>query len=647
MSSKTTRNITRLFSFLLATILVISLIPAVESDAGAYASAYALPKLTGDQAQDIVNIAISQLGYSEASDGGTVYGAWWTKVTSGYNYTYSGWCAMFACWCANQAGAGMNISYDKNSAKVSNFVSYLKKNGKVETSFGSKPKPGDFIFFGNGGSADHVAIVTEYDSKTNVVTFVGGNQSNKVKKSTVTWSKKGLYGKQYVLGYARPNYTKVEKTAAPKVTTDKLTYYMGENAVISWGAVTGSTGYAVTILKEGKTLTEKDLGTATTYTLKDAAVGKYTVKVTSSNGYVPSDAGVCEFVVSDVKPSVHLWLSDVQQGAELDAFKVGENYYLCYELYDELSGKKIDSIKEYEYSVKLAVLDAEGQSRLAETYTKDTGNGSFYFNMAGSYTVQVDVSGAFKYSQKMSVEAGENPKKLHISQDSVVLSLNGDASSAMVYVWTSGYYDGAASLLWQRSNISASCAWGDKTKDGRYPLILTANSAGTTEITLASKVSGSDAILDIITLTVTVDATSYSVSYDANGGEGAPEAQVKTHGQNLTLQTDKPERKGYIFLGWATAPDATVAEYQPGTVFLTDATTTLYAVWSATFLSGDTNEDGTVNLKDWNCLYEHNNEVSALTGEALLLADVNGDGKVNMKDWTRLYEHVCEINPLW
>jgi len=26
---------------------------------------------------------------------------------------------------------------------------------------------------------------------------------------------------------------------------------------------------------------------------------------------------------------------------------------------------------------------------------------------------------------------------------------------------------------------------------------------------------------------------------------------------------------------------------------------------------------------------------------------VTGDGKVNMKDWNRLYEHINEIDPLW
>ena len=50
----------------------------------------------------------------------------------------------------------------------------------------------------------------------------------------------------------------------------------------------------------------------------------------------------------------------------------------------------------------------------------------------------------------------------------------------------------------------------------------------------------------------------------ANGGDGAPEAQTKTHGTALTLSTMKPTRSGYTFQGWAESKTATAAQYQPG-----------------------------------------------------------------------------------
>lgn len=53
--------------------------------------------------------------------------------------------------------------------------------------------------------------------------------------------------------------------------------------------------------------------------------------------------------------------------------------------------------------------------------------------------------------------------------------------------------------------------------------------------------------------------TSYTVSYDANGGSGAPNSQTKTQDVTLTLSGTKPTRSGYTFLGWATSSSATSA----------------------------------------------------------------------------------------
>ena len=71
----------------------------------------------------------------------------------------------------------------------------------------------------------------------------------------------------------------------------------------------------------------------------------------------------------------------------------------------------------------------------------------------------------------------------------------------------------------------------------------------------------------------------YTISYNANGGSGAPAAQTKTEGTALTLSSTKPTRTNYTFLGWSTSASATTASYQPGAQFKTNANTVLYAVW--------------------------------------------------------------------
>ena len=71
----------------------------------------------------------------------------------------------------------------------------------------------------------------------------------------------------------------------------------------------------------------------------------------------------------------------------------------------------------------------------------------------------------------------------------------------------------------------------------------------------------------------------YQISYDANGGTGAPKEQRKVHGTELKISEIIPTRTGYEFQGWATANTATTAELKDGENYTTDKAITLYAVW--------------------------------------------------------------------
>ena len=75
----------------------------------------------------------------------------------------------------------------------------------------------------------------------------------------------------------------------------------------------------------------------------------------------------------------------------------------------------------------------------------------------------------------------------------------------------------------------------------------------------------------------------HTVSYNANGGTGAPDSQKKIYGSTLTLSTARPTRDGYVFMGWATTSAGDVA-YMPGSAYGTDADVTLYAVWQIAYI---------------------------------------------------------------
>ena len=89
-----------------------------------------------------------------------------------------------------------------------------------------------------------------------------------------------------------------------------------------------------------------------------------------------------------------------------------------------------------------------------------------------------------------------------------------------------------------------------------------------------------------VTFDVTVPAwTSYTVSYNANGGSGAPSSQTKWKDQTLTLSSTKPTRTGYTFLGWSTSNTATSATYSSSGSYTVNSAATLYAVWSENALT--------------------------------------------------------------
>lgn len=75
----------------------------------------------------------------------------------------------------------------------------------------------------------------------------------------------------------------------------------------------------------------------------------------------------------------------------------------------------------------------------------------------------------------------------------------------------------------------------------------------------------------------------HTVSYNANGGTGAPDTQKKIYGSVLTLSSVRPTRDGYVFMGWATSSAGDVA-YMPGSAYGADADATLYAVWQIAYI---------------------------------------------------------------
>lgn len=85
------------------------------------------------------------------------------------------------------------------------------------------------------------------------------------------------------------------------------------------------------------------------------------------------------------------------------------------------------------------------------------------------------------------------------------------------------------------------------------------------------------------------------IKYDANGGTGAPEDQIKEYGVSIKLSEQKPIRQGYTFQGWATSKTSSSVAYQAGATYSDNQDITLYAVWKIITYTITYNANGGTN----------------------------------------------------
>ena len=109
--------------------------------------------------------------------------------------------------------------------------------------------------------------------------------------------------------------------------------------------------------------------------------------------------------------------------------------------------------------------------------------------------------------------------------------------------------------------------YGMKLQPGNYQATLEAVSAN----------ERTSSISDTLSFPV---YTSYTVTYNANGGENAPEEQFKIEQKPLTLTQNIPVYSGRTFTSWNTDARGAGDSYEPGAVYDKDEDLTLYAQWN-------------------------------------------------------------------
>ena len=206
-------------------------------------------ELTGDQATDVIAIALSQLGYHEGDgdadlDGmntagsrnfveyNVLYGKLDNQEGNGLSYGYA-WCAAFVNWCLRQARVEKTASGTEVSCR--RWLADCKDMGIYEAKKDYVPKTADLIFFKDAGSSvtsTHIGIVLYSDE--NRVYTIEGNASSGSALSTAghyVCLKSYKLSDSYIVAYASPKY----KTDETVLKVDRSGESMSSGLYISKG----------------------------------------------------------------------------------------------------------------------------------------------------------------------------------------------------------------------------------------------------------------------------------------------------------------------------------------------------------------------------------------------------------------------------
>jgi len=209
----------------------------------------ALPVLTKGSALDnLLAVALSQEGYSEAEDGSAYYSEW-------LGQSGRAWCSEFVAWSAYKAGIYTDLIPSATSVKkFRSFFSerdsfYMVKNGACKGCechlYSDKYitlneiQPGDIAFIETNDDAstgdDHTALVVSVSDE--YVYTIEGNTSDQVKQRKRAVNK--------IHGICRPDYSLADYSEVNVKKTKITSVSKGKNDIVSWKAVSGAEGYLV------------------------------------------------------------------------------------------------------------------------------------------------------------------------------------------------------------------------------------------------------------------------------------------------------------------------------------------------------------------------------------------------------------------
>ncbi len=607
---------------------------------------------TGNQIEDLIAVATTQIGYTEGNSssqmGGTSGGSGnYTKYGKWYGINPGAWCAMFVSWCANQAGIPKTTITSHASCDIG--MQWFQKNGYWQWSkcLGGtyQPKRGDIIYFRTNtnqvSDSTHVGIV--YNSDSSKVYTIEGNAGNKCQTKSYALSS------AYIIGYGTPPYT------GSTVSQDLGTYIVTA-ASLNMRSQPSTSGTIVKVLKNGDAIVVSQISGKWAYTTFGGVSGWVSMTYLLAQDdikYAISNDGI-DFIKSLEGFSQYAYW-DYEQWTIGYGTACGENEYpngitesqadallrsaiVKYELYVndfaasndvELNQNQYDALVSFTYNLgniwansftlKTYLIDgidkytdaeikaafgehaSAGGQVLAGLVTRRNLEAELFlsggktetvndlYETTASWLAMRDGPGT-SYEALTSLPKGTQVTITQISGNwgyttyegyNGWISLN-YAQKVVAKDWTITFDPNGGELV-------GAATYGINTGDVYADVMAEAPLATRAGYTLTGwyceKYNYTLSLSDVYsvsennTFKAVWQVNTCTVTYDANGGSGAPVSVTVNANEEITISQKIPVRSGYIFLGWASSAAASEATVAAGSSYTPTGDVTLYAVW--------------------------------------------------------------------
>lgn len=411
----------------------------------------------------------------------------------------------------------------------------------------------DLLAF-DDSSIEAFTLESGCEAAITAIKYYRRKSNSKLKTITVSSSNSGLYSDGTAV-YSKDK-TKLYYSNPSKIGSS-YSILSGTKTLTEF-AFANNTNLTTVVIPEGVTTLEHDVFYGCS-NLKSATIPKSVTTIADTNGKANEFSPF-----SNCNSSVKL---RVYAGTAGETY--ANSYGFDYELINDAVSMPTISYSDYYGGKSISITSSTSGATIYYTTdgttpstssTKYTGA----FNITSSKTIKAiatksGYTNSSVASKTITIYTASAPTSSVTSGTAVTAGstvyLNTSQSNAKIYYTTNGTTPTTSSTLYTSSGI-------------------TINSSTTIK---AIVVASGYAQSSVATFTYSIKASTYTLTYSANGGSGAPSPQ---DGTTLTISSTVPTYFPRTFLGWSKSGSATSPGYLPGGTISLTGDTTLYAVWS-------------------------------------------------------------------